>query len=83
MGKIDELKQLLHQISQDSKRVANELEGLGGKLKKSQGTANTVGSGLGRSLQQSLSSAESTTKKAAQELHQLSRSARQQADALP
>lgn len=83
MGKIEDLRKSLEAISNDARRTAQELEGLSGKLKKTQGTAREVGSNLGRSLEQSLTEAERTTKAAGQSLNDLSRKAKQQAAQLP
>jgi ABC-type transporter Mla subunit MlaD len=83
MGKIEELKQLLQQVSQESKQTAQHLEGLAGKLRKSQGTANQVGSQLGRGIAQALADSEKQTKAAGQSLMQLSRQAQQEMAKLP
>jgi uncharacterized coiled-coil protein SlyX len=83
MGKIEDLKNLLAQIQQDSRSTAQQLDSLTSKLRKSQGTANEVGGQLGRSLAHALAESEKQAKQASQALSQLAQKAQQEAQKLP
>lgn len=82
-GGLDKVKADLRQIAQEAKSTAGELDGLGGRLSRTTGTANQVGSGIGKDLAASLSEAIKTTKAASSALSDLARKADQTASSLP